>query len=114
MSRPIRPPNVTGWPQATVAVAAIVTGPTAVILLVRAGVPIEAIGGFVAVVTGLFAGQFAVARKTTEVDRKTEAQNVTLATIQHQVNGGLKDTVAGAVSDGIATGMEASRNGEDH
>lgn len=108
MTGPVRSGPVSGWPQAVVAVAGIVSGVAGIVLLYRAGASIEAISGLAIIAGGLFTGQFVTARRTTEVARQTEAQNDTLATISHQVNGGLKTTVANAVSDGIATGVEQS------
>lgn len=108
MTGPRHPTEISGWPQAVVAVAGIMSGVAGVVLLYRAGAPIEAIIGLASIAGGLFTGQFVTARRTTEVARATEAQNDALATISHQVNGGLKTTVAAAVSDGIATGVEQS------
>lgn len=106
---PPPPPRVSGWPQAVVFTAAIITGPACLVLLYRSGASLEAIGGLALVIGGLFAGQFVTARKAGQVDAKQDTQSDTLARVERRVNGDLHTTVATAVEAGIARAVARYR-----
>lgn len=95
--------SVSTWPQAVVAVAGIGCFSAGVVLLVRFGVTLDAISAFIA--TGLFVGQFGIARRANQVAQETASQSDTLDTIAHQVNGPLHRTIATAVEGGVARGI---------
>jgi hypothetical protein len=79
--------KIDSWPQATVIISGVLATTGVVIFLVSAGWSGDAIGAFVTLALGLFAGQLANARKTATVDAKTDAQTDQLDLIQRQTNG---------------------------
>lgn len=79
--------KIDNWPQATVIIFGILATGGVVVFLAGAGWSAEAIGAFVALAIGLFAGQVATARKTAQLDAKQDAQSAQLVKIVRQTNG---------------------------
>lgn len=81
------PMKIDTLPQAIVAAAGIVATAGVVIFLVWAGWSAEAIGAFATLALGIVASQFVNARKSAQVEAKTDQQTVKLDTIVEQTNG---------------------------
>lgn len=79
--------KIDNWPTAAVIVAGIASTAVVVYFLVDAGWSSEAIIAFGTLAVGVFAGQAVNARKTAQIEAKTDAQSATLETIVEQTNG---------------------------
>lgn len=91
------PLKIDNWPQAAVIVSGILATGGVVVFLVSAGWSGEAIGAFATLALGLFAGQVATARKTSQLDAKQDAQSAQLVKIVRQTNG-LQDAERTAIA----------------
>lgn len=91
------------WPQAVVACAVILAVSGIGTALILAGWSSEAIIGFVVAIAGIGTGQFIQARKTAEIDAKTDQQTDMLARVVDQTNldDDTRDDLANRVADKI-------------
>lgn len=96
--------KIQSWPQAVVVVSGVVALAGLTAALALAGWSPEAISGFVLAIAGIVAGQYVQARKTSEVNAKTDEQTELLHTVVSQTNG-LSETERQDIAERAAAEM---------
>jgi hypothetical protein len=97
--------KIDSMPQAIVLASGIFATAGLVGFLIWSGWSAEAIIGFATLGMGLFVGQFAAARKASQLDAKQDQQSAKLDKVVKQTNGDMRAAIAEGVSRGIAAGL---------